>query len=42
MTLNTKVEQFPTNVVANMFGFKKSDFFELNEEAEREPVKVSF
>src|SRR3989344_2719746 len=42
MTLNTKVEQFPTNVVANMFGFKKSDFFELNEEAAREPVKVSF
>jgi len=42
MTLNTKVEQFPTNVVANMFGFKKADFFELNEEAAREPVKVSF
>jgi len=42
MTLNTQVEQFPTNIVANMFGFKKSDFFELNEEAAREPVKVSF
>ena len=42
MTLNTKVEQFPTNVVANMSGFKKSDFFELNEEAAREPVKVKF
>jgi len=42
MTLNTKVEQFPTNIVANMFGFKKADFFELNEEAAREPVKVNF
>ena len=42
MTLNTKVEQFPTNIVANMFGFKKEEFFELNEEAAREPVKVSF
>ena len=42
MTLNTKVEQFPTNIVANMFGFKKSDFFELNEEAARESVKVAF
>ncbi len=42
MTLNTKVEQFPTNLVANMFGFKKADFFELNEEAAREPVKVAF
>ncbi|MBI2068525.1 MAG: LemA family protein [Candidatus Yanofskybacteria bacterium] len=42
MTLNTQIEQFPTNIVANIFGFKKSDFFELNEEAAREPVKVSF
>ena len=42
MTLNPKVEQFPTNIVANMFGFKKADFFELNEEAAREPVKVNF
>ena len=42
MNLNTQIEQFPTNVVANMFGFKKEEFFELNEEAAREPVKVSF
>ena len=42
MTLNTQIEQFPTNIVANMFGFKKEEFFELNSEAEREPVKVSF
>ena len=42
MALNTQVEQFPTNIVANMFGFKKSDFFELNESAAREPVAVKF
>ena len=42
MTLNTRVEQFPTNVVAGMFGFKKEEFFELNNESEKEPVKVSF
>ncbi len=42
MTLTTKVEQFPTNLVANMFGFKKEEFFELNEEAARESVAVKF
>lgn len=42
MILNTRVEQFPTNIVANMFGFKKEEFFELNNEDEREPMKVSF
>jgi len=42
MAMNTKVEQFPTNLVASMFSFKKEAFFELNEEAAREPVKVQF
>ena len=42
MALNIRIEQFPTNVIANMFGFKKEEFFELNEEAAREPVKVNF
>lgn len=42
MTLNTQIEQIPTNIVANMFGFKKEEFFELNNEAKREPVKVAF
>lgn len=42
MTLNTRVEQFPTNIVAGMLGFKKEEFFELNNAGEREPVKVSF
>lgn len=42
LTLNTQVEQVPTNVVANMFGFKKEAFFELENAAEKEPAKVSF
>jgi len=42
LTLNTRVEQFPTNFVAGIFGFNKEAFFELNNESEREPVKVSF
>jgi LemA protein len=39
---NTKQETFPTNMVAGMFGFKPAEFFELKEEAAREPVKVQF
>lgn len=41
--LGIKVQSFPSNVIANLFGFKGMDFFELevgNEQ--REPVKVSF
>lgn len=39
--LNTKIETFPTNLVAGMFGAAKREFFEA-EEGEKEPVKVSF
>ncbi len=41
---NTKIEQFPTNFVARIFGFKVRDFFELteNEKEARKPVKVDF
>jgi len=42
LVLNTKVEQFPTNLVASMFGFKREAFFELGAAEEKEPVKVSF
>ncbi|HEY4506705.1 MAG TPA: LemA family protein [Candidatus Paceibacterota bacterium] len=42
MTINTQIEQFPTNIVAGMFGFKKEQFFELDNAAQREPVKVAF
>ncbi len=40
--LNIKVDSFPSNIVAKIFNFKKMEFFELEEEAAREPVKVSF
>ena len=41
MDYNTRTELFPHVLVANMFGFKKQDFFEAQEE-ERKDVKVSF
>ena len=41
--LNIKTESFPSNFVANMFGFKKMEFFELEEgSAAKEPVAVKF
>jgi LemA protein len=42
MTFNTKTEVFPTNIIANSFGFKRREFFEVKEEAVREAPKVSF
>src|SRR3989338_4481613 len=42
MSLNTAVESFPTNLIAGRFGFQKTEFFQLNEEAAREPVAVKF
>jgi LemA protein len=39
--LNTKIDQFPGNVIAGAFKFEKQEFFELEEDAAREPVKVS-
>ena len=40
--LNTKIQQFPTNIFANMLGFKPREFFEVTGPAEREAPKVSF
>ncbi len=39
---NNKVQQFPGNLVAGMFGFDEEQFFELDDDTQREPVKVSF
>jgi len=39
---NTKVQVFPTNLIANFLGFKERDFFEISDEKERENVKVAF
>jgi LemA protein len=40
--LNTRVEAFPSSVVAGMFGFTKADYFEVDDPAERAPVSVDF
>ncbi|OGZ63082.1 MAG: hypothetical protein A2998_01205 [Candidatus Staskawiczbacteria bacterium RIFCSPLOWO2_01_FULL_37_25b] len=39
--LNIKIEIFPANIIANSFGFKQMELFEIAE-AEKEPVKVKF
>lgn len=42
---NIKVESFPTNILAGIFGFRKRDFFEVDEgeaNAVAQPVKVEF
>ena len=40
--LNIKIESFPTNIIAKLFGFKKMDLFEIEEPEEREVPKVEF
>jgi len=39
--MNTKIETFPTNVLANTFGFTKHEYFEADDTS-RGPVKVEF
>lgn len=40
--LNNACETFPKVIIANMFNFKTMPMYEVNDEAERENVKVSF
>lgn len=43
--LNTKIQTFPSNIVANMFSFKSREFFELDEAEQKQaekPVDVKF
>jgi len=44
MALNTSEQSFPGNLIANSFGFKPMDLFELGaaDSAASEPVKVQF
>ncbi|MBZ0180793.1 MAG: LemA family protein [Melioribacteraceae bacterium] len=39
---NNKIQMFPSNIVAGMFGFKEEVFFEIEEPKEREVPKVQF
>jgi LemA protein len=41
-TYNTKLEVFPNNIIANMFGFKHEDLFKVESEETKQNVKVSF
>ena len=41
LTYKNKLEMFPSNIVANIFGFKAEPFFEATEE-ERKNVQVKF
>ena len=41
MGLNTQIEQFPSNLIANMFGIKHEKMFEIDE-AEKIVQKVKF
>ncbi|MCX7624779.1 MAG: LemA family protein [Candidatus Sumerlaeaceae bacterium] len=42
MRFNARIQQFPANIVANMFGFSRRDFFEVQDEAQREAPRVKF
>ena len=39
---NTKLELFPSNIIANMFNFKPRELFEAESEEARKNVKVDF
>lgn len=40
--LNTKIESFPDSIIAQIFGFKQMEFFEIGEAGERETPQVKF
>lgn len=39
---NTKLQVFPNNLIAGFLGFKKFEFFEIENEEERKNVEVKF
>lgn len=39
---NNKIQMFPSNLIANTFNFKTEEFFELEDQAQKEVPKVSF
>lgn len=42
MDYNTKIHMFPGNIIAGAFRFTKEEFFQLDNEAAKEPVAVKF
>jgi len=41
-TYNTARETFPSALFANSFGFQEAGLFEIEDKAEKDPIKVSF
>ena len=41
LRLNTKIQTFPTNILAGMFGFKEHEYFEADDTS-RGPISVQF
>jgi LemA protein len=39
---NTRIESFPSSIVANLFGFKRADYFETDDPTVRSAPQVSF
>ncbi|HEX9664203.1 MAG TPA: LemA family protein, partial [Patescibacteria group bacterium] len=39
---NTKLQVFPTNMIGRMLGFMAKEYFEVEDEKEREAVRVKF
>ena len=42
MKFNMRQQIFPSSIIANMFGFKPRDYFQIEEEIAKGPVKVQF
>ena len=42
LALNTKIETLPVNIIAGIFNFQKRNFFEIEDEEERENIDVQF
>jgi len=41
--INTSIQQFPSNIIAGMFGFKNAEFFDLpDNDVAQNPVEVKF
>lgn len=41
LDFNSRIQMFPSNIIANMFGFRQAEFFAANED-ERKKVEVKF
>jgi LemA protein len=40
--LNTRIQSFPTNIIAGMFNFQQRQFFEISDPTERAVPNVKF